>query len=64
MASTATSADVLTVKEVASVLRVSPETVRRRCREKRMPHFRLFGQLRFRKAEIDAWMDELSERTL
>ena len=53
--------DILTIKEVAGMLRTSPETIRRRCRQRRMPHFRLFGQIRFRRAEIDAWIDELCE---
>ena len=56
--------DVLTVKDVARILRVSDETIRRRCREKSMPHFRMAGQIRFRHAELDAWIDELSARAL
>lgn len=52
----------LTIKEVAAMLRLSQETVRRKCRAKRMPHFRLFGQIRFRRAEVEAWIDSLSER--
>ena len=56
--------DILTIKEVARILRVSPETIRRRCRDRRIPHFRLFGQIRFRRAEVDAWIEELTERAL
>ena len=54
--------NILTIKEVAQMLRTSPETVRRRCREGRMPHFRLFGQIRFRRSEIESWIDALCKR--
>ena len=56
--------EILTIKEVAAALRTSSETVRRKCRAKRIPHFRFFGQIRFRRAEIDAWIDALAEQTL
>jgi len=54
-----TESGIITIKEVAAMLRTSTETVRRRCREGRMPHFRLFGQIRFRRNEIEEWIDEL-----
>lgn len=44
-----------TVDEVAKVLRLHPYTVRRLCREKRVPAFKFGGQWRFPKVEIDAW---------
>ena len=44
-----------TAEEVASVLRLHPYTVRRLCREKKVPAFKFGGQWRFRKDEIDAW---------
>lgn len=56
--------ELLTIKDVARMLRLSNETVRRRCRQGRMPHLRLFGQLRFRKAEVEGWIQELAERTM
>lgn len=56
--------EYLTIKDVSRMLRVSDETIRRKCRGKQMPHFRLFGQIRFRRAEVDAWIDSLVEREL
>ncbi len=44
-----------TVDEVAKVLRLHPYTVRRLCREKRVPAFKFGGQWRFRRDQIDAW---------
>ena len=56
-----TGPEILTIKEVAGMLRTSAETIRRRCRARKMPHFRFFGQIRFRRAEIEAWIDQLAE---
>lgn len=44
-----------TVDEVAKVLRLHPYTVRRLCREKRVPAFKFGGQWRFRRDDIDQW---------
>jgi len=44
-----------TVDEVAKVLRLHPYTVRRLCREKRVPAFKFGGQWRFSKVEIEKW---------
>ncbi len=44
-----------TVDEVAKVLRLHPYTVRRLCREKRVPAFKFGGQWRFGKTEIEQW---------
>ena len=49
------NAEFYTVDEVAKVLRLHPYTVRRLCREKRVPAFKFGGQWRFRKDGIDAW---------
>ena len=44
-----------TAEEVAEVLRLHPYTVRRLCREKKVPAFKFGGQWRFRKDDIDRW---------
>ena len=44
-----------TVDEVAKVLRLHPYTVRRLCRDKRVPAFKFGGQWRFRRDEIEQW---------
>ena len=51
-----------TVDEVAKVLRLHPYTVRRLCREKRVPAFKFGGQWRFRRDEIDAWSKGASSK--
>ena len=44
-----------TAEEVAKVLRLHPYTVRRLCREKKVPAFKFGGQWRFPKDKIDFW---------
>jgi excisionase family DNA binding protein len=49
---------LLTTREVAAFLGVSPETVLRRWRAGELPGYRLSSNvLRFRESEIDAWLD-------
>lgn len=45
--------DVLTAEEVAKYLRIHPYTVRRLAREKKLPGFRIGGQWRFNRSQID-----------
>jgi excisionase family DNA binding protein len=47
-----------TVDEVAKVLRLHPYTVRRLCREKRVPAFKFGGQWRFDRAKIKKLIDK------
>ncbi|MFA5197575.1 MAG: helix-turn-helix domain-containing protein [Patescibacteria group bacterium] len=49
-----------TAEEVAEVLRLHPYTVRRLCREKKVPAFKFGGQWRFRKDDIDQWSKSYS----
>jgi excisionase family DNA binding protein len=45
---------VMTVAEVAACLKVHPMTVYRLVRRKQLPAFRVGGDLRFLRADIDA----------
>lgn len=55
---------LMTAAEAAKYLRFSPKVLRRHCRAKRVPHLRVFNRLRFRRAELDAWIDECAARAL
>ena len=48
-------AETFTSEDVATYLKIHPYTVRRLCREKKIPAFRVGGQWRFRKDDIDRW---------
>ena len=47
-----------TAEEVAKVLRLHPYTIRRLCREKKVPAFKFGGQWRFEMAELKEWAKE------
>ena len=44
-----------TVNEVAKALKLHPYTIRRLCREGKIPCFKFGGQWRFRKDEVVKW---------
>ncbi len=50
--------DILTLEEVASYLRLTPQTIYRWAQEKRIPGAKLGKEWRFRKSIIDRWLDE------
>ncbi|MFH1453454.1 MAG: helix-turn-helix domain-containing protein [Armatimonadota bacterium] len=55
--------DSYTVEELAVALKLHPYTVRRLCRESKIPCFKLGGQWRFRKDDIDTWSkNQMAER--
>ena len=47
--------EAYTSEEVAHYLKLHPYTVRRLAREKKIPAFRVGGQWRFRRDDIDIW---------
>jgi excisionase family DNA binding protein len=53
---------LLTAREVAAFLGVSPETVLRRWRAGELPGYRLASNvLRFRESEIEVWLEGTRE---
>lgn len=48
--------ELWTAEEVATYLKMDPETVRRKAREKAIPSFHLGRWVRFRKEHIDEWI--------
>ncbi len=55
-------AETYTVEEVAEALKLHPYTVRRLCREGKIHGFKIGGQWRFRKEEIETWSKSTSVR--
>lgn len=51
------SANVFDLKEASQYLKVSESTLRRMIAEKEIPFFRIRGQLFFRQADIDCWIE-------
>jgi excisionase family DNA binding protein len=50
--------DILTVEEVATYLRLQPQTIYKWAQEKRIPAVKLGKEWRFRKTILDRWLDE------
>ena len=56
--SRSTANDILTLEEVASYLRLTPQTIYKWAQEKRIPAAKLGKEWRFRKSIIDRWLDD------
>lgn len=57
------SSRLLTTRDVAEILSVSPETVLRRVRRGELPAFRIgTNALRFDRCELQAWLERHRER--
>lgn len=49
---------VFTVKDLALYLRVSESTIRKLIKEKKIPHYRIFSKILFKKELIDKWLSD------
>ncbi|TAU61534.1 helix-turn-helix domain-containing protein [Rhizobium ruizarguesonis] len=50
--------DILTIREVAEYLRITEKTAYRLAAESKIPGFKVGGSWRFRKGEVDQWIEE------
>ena len=50
--------EILTIDDVATYLRLKPQTIYKWAREKRIPAAKLGREWRFRKSIIDRWLDD------
>ena len=53
-----TNDEILTLKEVAQLLKVAEKTVYTMSQKKELPAFKVRGQWRFRRDAINRWIDE------
>ena len=53
--------DIMTLREVAEYLRLTEKTTYRYALEGTVPGFKVGGSWRFRKGDIDAWIDQQSK---
>jgi len=47
----------LTVNEVAVMLKLSAQTIRRYTRKKEIPYHKIFRAVRYKKSEIEQWVE-------
>jgi len=52
---------LLRVEDIADWLAFKPSTIRAYCERGQIPHVRIGGQLRFRRAEIAAWIEQFAQ---
>lgn len=50
--------DIMTIDEVADYLRINKKTAYRLAGDEKLPGFKVGGAWRFRRAEIESWIDE------
>lgn len=55
--------DVLTIHELAALLRVGLKTAYTLAQNGEVPGFKVGGQWRFRRRDIDAWIDDQTRRS-
>jgi excisionase family DNA binding protein len=55
--------DVLTIKEVAALLKVGEKTIYSMAQSGELPAFKVRGQWRFSRRDIDAWIEKQKNTT-
>ncbi|CAM3394614.1 helix-turn-helix domain-containing protein [Corallococcus sp. ZKHCc1 1396] len=56
------SDEILTLPEVAQLLKVAEKTVYTMAQKGELPAFKVGGQWRFRRANLDSWIDAKTRR--
>lgn len=54
--------EILTLLEVAQLLKVAEKTVYTMAQKGELPAFKVGGQWRFRRTDLDAWIDAKTRR--
>ncbi len=58
------STDIMTVKELSVYLKIAEKTAYRIALEGKLPGFKIGGSWRFRKKEIDLWIEKQSKKKI
>ena len=54
--------DIMTIKEVAEYLKLTEKTAYRLVAEGKIPGFKVGGSWRFKRSEMERWIDEQSRQ--
>ena len=54
--------EILTLREVAKLLKVAEKTVYTMAQQNELPAFKVRGQWRFRREDINRWIDQQTEK--
>jgi len=55
--------EVMSYKELSAYLKLSPDTLRHKVMQGKIPFFKIDGAVRFSKKDIDAWLEEHCRKT-
>ncbi len=55
------SEDILTIRDVAEYLKVTEKTVYGLAQKRKIPGFKVGGQWRFKREDIDQWIEDGKE---
>jgi len=50
--------EVMSYKELSAYLKLSPDTLRHKVMQGKIPFFKIDGAVRFSKKDIDVWLEE------
>ncbi|MEP9410169.1 MAG: helix-turn-helix domain-containing protein [Candidatus Brocadia sp.] len=53
--------NIMTIKQVAEYLKISPRTVYKLVKKGAIPSFKIMNMWRFEQSKIDRWIEEKSE---
>ncbi len=53
--------EIMTIKQVAEYLKVSPRTIYKLVKDGTIPTFKIMNMWRFERSKIDQWINEKSE---
>lgn len=56
--------DILTIRDVAAFLKVADKTIYTMAQQGQLPAFKVRGQWRFRRTDIDAWIESRKANVL
>ena len=54
--------DIMTIREVADYLKLTEKTAYRLVAEGKIPGFKVGGSWRFKRSEIDTWIEQQTSR--
>ncbi len=57
------TSDIMTIKEVASYLKLTEKTAYRLAADNKIPGFKVGASWRFRKSEIDKWISTQEQKS-
>ncbi|MBM4056509.1 MAG: helix-turn-helix domain-containing protein [Planctomycetes bacterium] len=55
---------LVTVEEISKILGLTPDTVRKKCRERKIPCYKICGFYKFKLSEIQEWIEKKKKQVI